>query len=61
MLNLPFSLVVYLFIYYYYLLFNVGLDTVSTALCFQCCVFLFFFFFWHAIKKIVRLLFMHCS
>ena len=61
MLNLPFSLVVYLFIYYYYLLFNVGLDTVFTALCFQCCVFLFFFFFWHAIKKIVRLLFMHCS
>ena len=30
---------------YYYLLFNVGLDTVFTALCFQCCVFLFFFFF----------------
>ena len=31
------------------------------ALCFQCCIFLFFIFFWHAFKEIVWLLFMHCS
>ena len=29
--------------------------------CFQCCVFLFFFFFWHAFKEIVWLLFMNSS
>ena len=59
MLNLPFSLVVYLFIIIYYLM-------LVWIQCLLRCVFsvafsFFFFFFWHAIKKIVRLLFMHCS
>ena len=43
MLNLPFSLVVYLFIYYYYLLFNVGLDK-RLLRCVFSVAFSFFFF-----------------
>ena len=56
MLNLPFSLVVYLFIIIIYYLMLVWIQ------CLLRCVFsVAFSFFWHAIKKIVRLLFMHCS